>query len=84
MASSSLRGTYFTPGTLKACLVALVKPVAYLKYLVNPVTEPGLIAYFAPNTERRIDAADGSKDGPGAGEAVYLTSSPPEQSADGK
>lgn len=51
---------------------------------VNPVTEPGLIAYFAPNTERRIDATDGSKDGPGSGEAVYLTGNPPEQSADGK
>ncbi|NET37460.1 MAG: hypothetical protein F6K19_36455, partial [Cyanothece sp. SIO1E1] len=30
-ASSSHRGSYFTPGTLKAFLVSLVKPVAYLR-----------------------------------------------------
>jgi hypothetical protein len=31
LASSSHRGIYFTAATLKAFLVALVKPVAYLR-----------------------------------------------------
>jgi hypothetical protein len=34
-ASSSHRGSYFTAGTLKAGRVTLVKPVAYLRNLVN-------------------------------------------------
>lgn len=51
---------------------------------VNPESAPGLIAYSSPSIENRIDAADGRKDGPGSNEAVYLTSSPPETSADGK
>jgi len=35
VARSSHRGRYFTAGTLKACRVALVKPVAYLRYSVS-------------------------------------------------
>ncbi|NJP10847.1 MAG: hypothetical protein HC866_16360 [Leptolyngbyaceae cyanobacterium RU_5_1] len=33
------RGSYFTPGTLKAVRVALVKPGAYLKDLVMRLAE---------------------------------------------
>jgi hypothetical protein len=39
---SSHRGSYFTPGTLKAVLVTLVKPVAYLRVLVKPATIAGV------------------------------------------
>lgn len=51
---------------------------------VNPSSTPGLVAFFSPNTTSPIKASDGGKDGPGVDEAIYLTSTPPEKSADGK
>jgi hypothetical protein len=45
MYGSSHRGRYFTAGTLKACRVALVKPVAYLRYSVSS-TSPGPFSQF--------------------------------------
>ncbi|MEM7066080.1 MAG: hypothetical protein AAF572_23305 [Cyanobacteria bacterium P01_B01_bin.77] len=50
---------------------------------VNPKTNPGPIAYYAPGgTPMRT--FNGRDDGPAAGVPIYLTSSPPELSADGK
>jgi hypothetical protein len=49
----------------------------------NPSSTPGLVAYTTPATTNPMTTADGRRDGPGANEAVYLTSSPPETSADG-
>jgi hypothetical protein len=50
---------------------------------VNPSSTPGLVAYTTPGTTSPMTTTDGRKDGPGANEAAYLTSSPPETSADG-
>jgi hypothetical protein len=38
--SSSHRGSYFTAGLLKACQVALVKPMIYLKRLIIRLINP--------------------------------------------
>ncbi len=51
---------------------------------VNPTTGSGLVAYSAPNNTSPLKALSGENDGPEAGKAVFLTGSPPENSADGQ
>ncbi len=50
---------------------------------INPAASTGLIAYDTPGAANPMSTATGQRDGPGANEAVYLTGSPPEVSADG-
>ena len=50
----------------------------------NPDSGAGLVAYFSPDDTNPIKANNDSLDGPAAGEAVYLTSSSADKSADGK
>ena len=50
---------------------------------VNPTAQSGLVAYFAPGGNA-IEVSADQMDGPEGGSAVYLTSSPPEVSSDGK
>jgi hypothetical protein len=50
---------------------------------LNPATGTGMVAYSTPNTTNPIKAANGANDGPEANKAVFLTSSPPENSSDG-
>ncbi len=58
-------------------------PLNELCRQVNPASDPGPIAYYAPGGSP-MTTSDGRDDGPAASEAVYLTTYPPEQSADGR